>query len=427
MEAKIVAAVESARLGTRLEVPPDVIQNTPTLQASPYRSKILVVDDDQGPRRSLRMILSPRYDVIEASDASDALGTLARGEVDLMTIDLNMPGMQGDELLRIVRRRHPKVEVVIVTGHPTLDSATEALRLGVGDYLQKPFDVVQVNAAVARCLERQIGRMTLIDFLDDLGDAVGQRESLASVLHRIDIDPGARRRVGDMIESLGQRRGCDLAATNTFAFLEVLAETVANQSRFLRGHARRTGFYAGILADRLGLTADQREHVRIAGFLHDIGKIGVPSELLNRNGPLSNEDRELMQCHPAIGAHLVEPLGLAPEIGSAILHHHEWWDGRGYGGGLFGDQIPIEARIISLADAYDAMTCDRPYRPALAPAAVLGELEMYGGVQFDPALTREFVRIVETSPVELSLLAESSATALVAPQQSLGHAPGAAA
>jgi response regulator RpfG family c-di-GMP phosphodiesterase len=363
------------------------------------------------------MILSPRYEVVEASDAAEALRMLETGDISLMTLDLNMPGMQGDELLRIVRRRHPNVEVVIVTGHPSIDSATEALRLGVGDYLQKPFDVVQVNAAVGRCLERLTGRTTLVEFLGDLSSAVGQQHSLASVLHRVDVDPGARRRVGDMIASLGTGQASDLTATNTFAFLEVLADAVESQSGFLRGHARRTGFYAGVVADRLCLSADQREHIRIAGFLHDIGKVGVPSELLSRDGPLTDHEREVMQRHPEIGARLVQPLGLAAEIGSAILHHHEWWDGRGYGDGLFGDQIPIEARIIGLVDAYDAMTCDRPYRRALAPHVVLSELVKYGGIQFDPALTREFIRIVETSRMDLPLLAEPAATALLTPHR----------
>lgn len=388
-------------------------QTTRFSDPAPPRNQILVVDDDQGPRQSLRMILGPRHDVIEACDAARALRLLDENAVDLMTLDLNMPGMQGEELLRIVRRLHPTVEVVIVTGHPSIDSATAALRLGVGDYLQKPFDVVQVSAAVSRCLKRQTGRRTLIGFLEKLGGAVGQRDTLASILDRVDVDPGARRRVGDLLEALGANPAADLPATNTLAFLEVLADAVESQVGFLRGHARRTGFYAGALADRLGLCADQREHVRISGFLHDIGKIGVPSDLLTRDGPLAPKERLVMQRHPEIGARLVEPLGLAPEIGSAIRHHHEWWDGRGYCDGLFGEQIPLAARIVGLADAYDAMTCDRPYRPALSNNVVLSELEKYAGVQFDPDLTHEFVRIVQTSEVELPLLAEPTASPLI--------------
>ncbi len=399
--------------GTALEVSQTV---TPTTDSNPpalQRQTILVVDDERGPRQSLRMILRPRHDVIEASDAIEALQLLAEQPVDLMTLDLNMPGMQGDELVRIVRRQHPSVEIVVVTGHPSLESATEALRLGVGDYLQKPFDIVQVNTAVTRCLNRQAGRSSLVVFLEELSEAVGQRDSLSAILDRVEVDPGARRRVGDLLESLGGTNGADLPATQTLAFLEVLADAVESQSSFLRGHARRTGFYAGLLADRLCLTADQREHVRISGFLHDIGKIGVPSELLMRDGALNPKERRIMQRHPDTGARLIEPLGLAPEIGTAILHHHEWWDGRGYGGGLFGEQIPLAARIVGLVDAYDAMTCDRPYRAALPNSVVLGEIEQYAGVQFDPELAREFIRIVETSEVELPILAEPIASPLL--------------
>ena len=402
-------------------------QNTDSNAPSQQRKTILVVDDEIGPRQSLQMILRPRHHVIEASDASEALRLLRERPVDLMTLDLNMPGMQGEELLRLVRHQHPSVEIVIVTGHPSLESATEALRLGVGDYLQKPFDVVQVNGAVTRCLKRQTGRSTLVGFLEDLSEAAGQRYCLASILDRVDVDPGARRRVGDLLESLGGTNGAELPATQTLAFLEVLADAVESQSGFLRGHARRTGFYAGLLADRLCLSADQREHVRFAGFLHDIGKIGVPTDLLTRNGRLNPKERALMQRHPEIGARLVEPLGLAPEIGTAILHHHEWWDGRGYGDGLFGEQIPLTARIVGLVDAYDAMTCDRPYRPALPNNVVMSEIEKYGGVQFDPDLSRELIRVIETSEVELPLLADPTASPLlpVEPRTQPAPRPGA--
>jgi HD-GYP domain-containing protein (c-di-GMP phosphodiesterase class II) len=190
-------------------------------------------------------------------------------------------------------------------------------------------------------------------------------------------------------------------------FLEVLAETIECQHDFMRGHAQRTSFYAGLLCDRLCLSARDQEHVRMAGFLHDVGKVGVPSELLARPGALDPQERRLVERHPVIGVGLVDPLALASEVTMAIRHHHEWWDGRGYPDALFGSQIPLPARIVAICDAYDAMTSDRPYRKALPQSVAIDELKTFSGVQFDPVLVKEFLCILETSDVDLQLLAES--------------------
>lgn len=355
------------------------------------------------------MILRPSCEVRVARDGLQALEILRTEPIDLVTLDLNMPGIQGEELMRTVRREFPDVSVLIITGFGSLDSATEALRWGVADYLQKPFDVVQVNAAVARALGRRRGRARLVRFLDDLGALVGHHEPLDEVKGRAQRDPELGGEVARLLTELEGGVGSpEAGGARTLAFLEVLAAAVESQSGFLRGHARRTGFYAGLLADRLCLSAREQEHVRIAGFLHDIGKLGVPTDLLTRPGALAPKERALVEEHPAIGARLVEPLGVPTEIVAGIRHHHEWWDGRGYGDGLFGEQIPLAARIVALADAYDAMTCDRPYRKALPPEIVRHEIERYAGVQFDPGITKEFLLILDTGDVDLQLLADAA-------------------
>lgn len=389
------------------------------------RPALLIVDDERGPRESLRMILRPTYEVRVARDGLEALEILRTDPVDLITLDLNMPGIQGEELMRTVRREFPGVAVVIITGFGTLDSATEALRWGVADYLQKPFDVVQVNAAIARALGRRRGRQRLVEFLDELGSRVGHHEPLRKVLSRAEEDTETGWNVAQLLADLEERVEPEggTGGPRTLAFLEVLASAVESQSGFLRGHARRTGFYAGLLADRLCLSVREQEHVRLAGFLHDIGKIGVPTDLLTRPGALTPKERAIVEEHPGIGARLVEPLGVADEVVGAIRHHHEWWDGRGYGDGLYGTQIPLAARVVALADAYDAMTCDRPYRKALPHRVVRHEIERYAGVQFDPHITKEFLLLLDTGDVDLQLLADAAHTASTQP---VGPGPGAA-
>jgi putative nucleotidyltransferase with HDIG domain len=180
----------------------------------------------------------------------------------------------------------------------------------------------------------------------------------------------------------------------------------------MRGHARRTAYYAGLLADRLGLPARDREHIRISGFLHDIGKIGVPTDVLMRPTTLTAKERRLIERHPEIGARLVEPLGIATEISAVIRHHHEWWDGRGYPDGLYGEQIPLVARIVSMADVYDGMSSSRPYRPALSPEEVRGEFRRGAGAQFDPSLVKEYLRVLESGDPAFQIVADAvSATA----------------
>lgn len=372
---------------------------------------ILVVDDEVGPRESLRMILQPHHRVLFARDGSEALSLLASREIDLVTLDLNMPGIRGEELMATLRREHPQAEVIVVTGYGTVENAAEAVRSGVADYLQKPFDVVQVGGAVYRALGRRRGRRRLVRFLESLGEVVGHETHVERVLSGVERSPALGRRVGELLEQLapaqrGEGAGSD--RRRTVEFLEVLADTVETQSGFMRGHARRTAFYAALLADRLSLSAEEQEHVRIAGFLHDIGKVGVPTELLLRPGSLDPRERQLMERHPEMGARLVEPLGLPTEVVSAIRHHHEWWDGRGYGDGLFGEQIPLAARLVSLVDAYDAMSCDRPYRGALPPEMVRREIEHYSGLQFDPGLSKELLRLLETGELELDVLADAA-------------------
>ncbi len=129
---------------------------------------------------------------------------------------------------------------------------------------------------------------------------------------------------------------------------------------------------------------------------------------MTRAGAIDPVEREALEKHPEIGARLIEPLGLSLAVAAAVRHHHEWWDGRGYGDGLFGEQIPLSARIVAIADAYDAMSCDRPYRAALLPDVVRQEIERYAGVQFDPILAKGFLALVEASEIPLQVLAEST-------------------
>jgi len=389
---------------------------------------ILIVDDERGPRESLRMILAPRYRVLAAENGALALDLLRTTPVDLVTLDLNMPGMKGSDLMRTIRREFPDVEVVVITGYGTLESATAGIRYGISDYLEKPFDVVQVTAAVERAMERRLGRRRVVGFLESLGTLVGRDRDADTIVEEIERSPRLRSQLCELLERAGERgRGERPASrpTRTSEFLEVFAETIEAQNPYMRGHARRVAFYSGLLGERLCLAGQELEQVRISAFLHDLGKIGVPTDLLVRAGGLDPAERSRVERHPEIGARLVEPLGVSTRIVAAIRHHHEWWDGNGYPDGLFGDDIPLAARIIHIADAFDAMTCDRPYRRALPRKLVLRELSRFAGVQFDPGLMKEFLLLVEQGAcdVDVDVLADVVATFDHLPQSAAAQRP----
>jgi putative two-component system response regulator len=381
------------------------------IDRSPTRARVLVVDDERGPRESLRMILSPTYDVVLVASGAEALEILHTTPVDVVTLDLAMPGLRGQELMRAIRLDFPDVEVIVITGHGSLESATDAIRHGICDYLQKPFDVVQVTAAVYRALTRRRGRRRLVTFLEELANVVGRDVHVADILDQVETDTGLRNRLGEILA----RSAAEFAPApavepeHTLPFFEVLADAIESQDPFMRGHARRTAFYATLLADRLCLSETDKRQVRLAAFLHDIGKIGVPSALLSHTGPLAVKDRNAIERHPEVGARLIAPLGVSPGLVAAVRHHHERWDGTGYPDHLAGESIPLTARIVQIADAFDAMTGGtRPDRPGRSRAEAVRELSQCAGTQFDPTLVKEFAVVAEgaTGEVDLDLVAD---------------------
>jgi putative nucleotidyltransferase with HDIG domain len=303
--------------------------------------------------------------------------------------------------MRTIRRDFPATEIIVITGWGSVESASEAVRHGIADYLQKPFDVVQVSAAVTRALVRQNGRCRMVNFLQSLGNTVGREREVARILGDLDSNPYLHGRLQSAIEQASEKVEQSAGRLRMLEMLEVLAETIESKDAFMLGHARRTAYYAALLVDRLNLSTDLREQVRITAFLHDIGKVGVPEELLAKPGPLDGEELEVVEGHTDVGARIVQPLGMGSEVAEAILHHHERWDGRGYPHGLEGDTIPLAARVVSLADAFDAMTCARPYRPALDREKALAEVRRCAGSQFDPELAKEFSALMESQSSEL--------------------------
>lgn len=357
------------------------------------KSTLLIVDDEKGPRESLRMILSPQHRVLVAHDGAQALAMLAEHEVDAVTIDLNMPGMKGDALMRRIRKEHPQVEVVVITGYSSVESAVDGLRHGIFDYLSKPFDVVQVSNTVRRALSRRESRLRLVAFLRGIGEVLGHDRDPNKAIDELADSADLRARLRAAIEMPGgsSREAPDAAAPGPDAeILDGLAAAVESREPHRAGHARRVAFLAGMIGERIGLSPDRREELRVASLLHDLGRIAVPS----RADDDSNQS-DGIGMHAGAGADLVRPLGYSATVADAIRHHHERWDGGGAPDRLRGSEIPVAARIIAVADAFDRLTHDEPGREACSPARAIVALRGQSGRELDPDLLKALIALAE--------------------------------
>ena len=314
----------------------------------------LVVDDEARLRQILMHLMrSDGFRCLEASNGAEALEQLQRHRVTLVLSDMRMPRMDGMELLRQVRARYPETAVVMITAVADVEVAVSCLAIGAMDYLIKPFHLEEVRARVAQALDRRRLILENRDYQERLEERVTAQ---------------ARR-----LEEL------------FFAGVQALAEALELKDPYTRGHSVRVSQYSSIIARTLQLDDEMVRQIELGGHVHDIGKIGVREAVLNKPGPLTDEEYEHIMSHPLVGWKVLAPLlGDVPVALNIVRSHHERIDGRGVPDGLAGPTIPLEARIAAVADAIDAMTSGRPYRGAeLSLEAALTELHRNAGTQFD--------------------------------------------
>jgi putative two-component system response regulator len=362
------------------------------------KGSVLVVDDEFGPRESLRMILKPIYDVHAVDNGQDALDFLCRENVDLVTLDLRMPGLSGIDVLREIKKMRHDTEVVVITGYGTMNTAVEAFRLGAVDFIFKPFNVAEIISIVKKSVERRNFNLAIKNLLQRFQalrhlETAGEGEALASLNASLDLSPEAQELNREIQESIQQLENFRMqkVSVNYLDFLKVLIYILESKEPYTSGHSERVSVYSDLIAQELRLSSQQKEDLQIATLLHDIGKVGLSNRLLQKT-QLSEKDSLDIRLHPVKGVHLIEPLDFSHTITSAIRHHHERWDGNGYPDGLTGEDIPLLARIITLADSYDAMISDRPYRQALSLNKVQQEIEVNAGSQFDPRIVKIFLK-----------------------------------
>jgi cyclic di-GMP phosphodiesterase len=322
----------------------------------------LVVDDEPRLRRVLVRLLSGEgFACREAASGTEALRLLEEEPVPLVISDLRMPEMDGVTLLREIVSRWPDTAVIVVTAVAEVESAVACLQLGALDYVAKPFHLDEVRARVTQALDKRRLLLENRSYHRDLEDRVRVQ---------------ARRIEEIFLEGV-----------------QALAQALEEKDAYTRGHSARVAHYAVGIARALGLDQELVDTIGLGAELHDIGKIGVRETVLYKPGKLTADEYRHIMEHTVIGARILSPLlGDTPRALAIVRSHHERLDGAGSPDGLAGDAIPLEARVVTVADSFDAMTSERPYRPARSVQQAVRELEEYGGVQFDPAVVQAFLR-----------------------------------
>jgi response regulator RpfG family c-di-GMP phosphodiesterase len=333
--------------------------------------RVLVVDDELAVRKMLVTLLSQAgVPCSAAADAREALTLLEKTNFQAVISDLRMGATSGLELLREVRARFPSLAFLMATGVDDVRVGVQAMKLGADDYLLKPFDIDVVMVSLQRALERkQLGR-EVENYRRHLEEMVSQRTQQLQVAM------------------------AELQHSHS-ATLEALGSAIDLRDGPTAGHSRRVLAYSVAIAEEIGGMEDQLKTLRMGAWLHDIGKLAISDSILLKPGALDEQERQIMQRHVELGYDLVKGIPFLAGAAVIILAHHERYNGSGYPRGLRDDRIPMCARIFAVADSFDAMTSDRPYRSALPVQTARTEIEAKRGELFDPEIVDAFFAVGE--------------------------------
>jgi putative nucleotidyltransferase with HDIG domain len=340
-------------------------------------SQILVVDDDLAVRELLAEGLgSLGHEVELAGDAGKARELFGDGgRYPLVLCDIEMPGETGVELLHHLKTTDPDCDVVMVTGVVDVEVALGTIRKGASDYLTKPFSFEEVRWTVDRVLEkRQLVRENR-EYQQQLEVKVEERTRELLSSH-------------EKIKALN--RDLEIAYDAT---LEALVTALDYRDNETQGHSLRVVYFTELIAKKMRVGGSELTDIRRGAMLHDVGKIGVPDSILRKPGPLDEGEWEIMRQHPELGYRMLEGIQFLAEASRIVLTHQERWDGDGYPLKLRGTDIPLGSRIFAVADTFDAMTSDRPYRKALSHDVARQEMIDHRGTQFDPAVVDAFISV----------------------------------
>lgn len=335
-------------------------------EAKVHDALLLVIDDNPEVLKLMKMLLADEFDLELTTSAEHGLTLLHDKHPDLILCDVMMPGMDGHTFSRKVKSsEHTKhIPILLVTAQSGADMLSEGIEAGADDYIAKPFDSTELKARI-----RSLLRMRDI-------------ESELALANR-----NLKMRTTDLMK---QQHSLYLSTVKS------LASAIDAKDEYTRHHSARVTEFSLKIAKNMGFSEGELEDLELAALLHDVGKIAVPEAILNKPGRLTNSEFASIKEHPARGQNILEPVLELKEIAKVVRAHHEKYDGTGYPDGLKGREIPLGARIMAIADAYDSITSERPYRKASSHRRAVKEIINCSGTQFDPEVVEHFLEVAST-------------------------------
>lgn len=323
-------------------------------------NKVLVVDDEKSIRVTLCQFLNNGgFEADSAGDADTAYSMLWENDYDVVITDIIMPKSSGIDLLANIRKTNKEIQVIIMTGEPSVDTAIKAVQSGANDYLTKPINKDTLIKTVSHAAQ--------IKKLND-EKAVLERENLFYQKQLEELVDLRTKSLQNVMQGI----------------IYLLASVVEARDPYTAGHQRRVGNLSAAIAERMNMDKETADLVRTIGYIHDIGKISIPAEILTKPGKLTPLEMEMIKIHAMKGYEMLLKVNLPEKIGQAIYEHHERVNGSGYPRGITDSEISDEAKILIVADVVEAMVSHRPYRPALGLDVALDEIERQSGILYNP-------------------------------------------
>ncbi|OGR83888.1 MAG: hypothetical protein A2902_00485 [Elusimicrobia bacterium RIFCSPLOWO2_01_FULL_64_13] len=336
------------------------------------RDRILIVDDNSEITDVVSMTLDEEgYPCLVANSGEQALSILGNGsgEFSLALIDVKMPGMSGLELLETAMSEYPDMGVMMISGSQDMAQAVEAMRRGALDFISKPFETELLIPRIQKALERVHLERDNREYQKFLEEKVDSRTTALISKHR-------------SLQKL------------YLSTVEAIVRAIEAKDPYTVGHSKRVSKYCARIAEKLNVPVADLNDIEIAGLLHDVGKIGISDAILAKPSRLSIEEYESIKEHPLISLKIIEPIQELNRVKLFVKHHHEKWDGTGYPDRLKEEGIPVGARILSVADAFDTMWIGRQYHASWDLDTVIEEFKRNRGTQFDPAVVDAFIELV---------------------------------